>query len=66
MRRLVALIDGPLQGSITGIEEGSSIEFTLDNGDVATYRSTGLSRGPIELWSSESPGQGPDQQGEQP
>jgi hypothetical protein len=66
MGRLVALIDGPLRGSITRIQEGTSIEFTLDNGDVVTYRSTGLLRGAIELWSSESPGQGSDQQGEQP
>jgi hypothetical protein len=58
MRRLVALIDGPLQGSITGIEEGNSIKFTLDNGDMVTYRSTGQARGPIELWSSEPSGQG--------
>jgi hypothetical protein len=66
MGRLVALIDGPLRGSITRIEEGTSIKFTLANGDVVTYYSTRLLRGAIELWSSESPGQGPDQQGDQP
>jgi hypothetical protein len=64
--RLVALIDGPLRGSLARIAGETSSEFKLTNGDVVTYRSTGLLRGAIELWSSESPGQGPDQQGDQP